>query len=656
MPINKDLQDSAIRHQIFMSRVSTGVRNRMLALLNRSEADLVRTMNALDPDLVSTRFKAARIERMLRDIRDQQAQLKGEFKRALRAETGPIAVNEHNFTRKQLIEAAGKSFAKGFDFVSPARVQAAATARPFQSVHLKWATQGEHVDELFRRRMGLVRDEIRRGFVEGASTPELVRRIRGTRAQNFTDGILEINRRSAETMVRTAVNHTQNAARQIMFEENEDLIAGIQYVAILDGRTTAVCVCASTEIQPLGSLSKVYIRKYSGELVTIRTAAGHELVITPNHPVLTLRGWLPAHEITPQDKVACPVFDESMMIEGDKDVAMPPFASEIGDTFLDPARSTISIQRSSAEQFHGDGMVGEEKVYVVDVDASLRDRIDIGVPESIKQILLRGVHLSSFFPDASLLQDLLSTGLPADMTSQINLTLFEKSVDLGVATTDNRGDISGLMSGLEQGQDSFLDGDVAFAAPARLQEAVLDQSGCYSGRAETEGAPDRGSAFPSSITFKDIVSVGRDSGHNIPVYNFETSLGMYIADGIIVKNCRGLDGKIFPINSGPRPPQHPACRSTTVEVLKDEAGPVTGKNRDGSIRLKNPPEYESYNDWLKTQPKEFVEDVLGKQKAKLYLDGKLTLDKFTDSKGMELTLDQLRVKENAAFKAAGLTE
>jgi hypothetical protein len=187
MPINKDLQDSAIRHQIFMSRVSTGVRNRMLALLNRSEADLVRTMNALDPDLVSTRFKAARIERMLRDIRDQQAQLKGEFKRALRAETGPIAVNEHNFTRKQLIEAAGKSFAKGFDFVSPARVQAAATARPFQSVHLKWATQGEHVDELFRRRMGLVRDEIRRGFVEGASTPELVRRIRGTRAQNFTD-------------------------------------------------------------------------------------------------------------------------------------------------------------------------------------------------------------------------------------------------------------------------------------------------------------------------------------------------------------------------------------------------------------------------------------------------------------------------------------
>jgi len=360
MPINKDLQDSAIRHQIFMSRVSTGVRNRMLALLNRSEAELVRTMNALDPDLVSTRFKAARIERMLRDIRDQQFQLRGEFKRMLRGETGPIAVNEHNFTRKQLIEAAGKSFAKGFDFVSPARVQAAAMSRPFQSVHLKWAIEGEHVDELFRRRLGLVRDEIRRGFVEGASTPELVRRIRGTRAQNFTDGILEINRRSAETMVRTAVNHTANAARQIMFEENEDLIAGIQYVAILDGRTTA--------------------------------------------------------------------------------------------------------------------------------------------------------------------------------------------------------------------------------------------------------------------------------------------------------RCRGLDGKIYPIRSGPRPPQHPACRSTTVEVLKSEAGPVIGKNRDGSIRLKNPPEYESYNDWLKTQPKEFVEDVLGKQKAALYLDGKLPLDKFTDSKGMELTLDQLRVKENEAFKAAGLTE
>ncbi len=343
MPMNKDLQDSAIRHSLLMSRVSVGVRNRMLALLNRSEIELVATMHRLDPDLVSTRFRVARIERMILDIQDQQIQLRKEFKRTLRVdETEPIAINELGFTRRQLTEAAGKSFANGFDFVSPARVKAAANSRPFQSVHLKWATQGEHVDELFRRRMGLVRDEIRRGFVEGASTADLVKRIRGTRSLNFSDGILEISRRSAETMVRTAVTHTANATRQVIFEANDDLIKGVRYVAILDGRTTAI--------------------------------------------------------------------------------------------------------------------------------------------------------------------------------------------------------------------------------------------------------------------------------------------------------CRALDGKIFPIRSGPRPPQHPGCRSTTVEILKGEATP----------------EYESYNDWLRTQPKPFVEDVLGVQKSKLYLKGDLTLDKFVDRKGMELTLDQLRVKENDAFKAAGL--
>jgi hypothetical protein len=58
---------------------------------------------------------------------------------------------------------------------------------------------------------------------------------------------------------------------------------------------------------------------------------------------------------------------------------------------------------------------------------------------------------------------------------------------------------------------------------------------------------------------------------------------------------------------------------------------------------------KSYNEWLKTQPKSFVEDVLGKQKAKLYLDGGLPLDRFVDRAGNELTLEQLAKRESKLF-------
>ena len=47
-----------------------------------------------------------------------------------------------------------------------------------------------------------------------------------------------------------------------------------------------------------------------------------------------------------------------------------------------------------------------------------------------------------------------------------------------------------------------------------------------------------------------------------------------------------------------------------------------------------------YESWLKTQPKQFVEDVLGVKKAELFLDEKVSLGKFVVADGTELTLQQ----------------
>jgi SPP1 gp7 family putative phage head morphogenesis protein len=86
-----------------------------------------------------------------------------------------------------------------------------------------------------------VRDSIRIGFVEGETIDQLVRRIRGTRVNQFKDGILEINRRNAEALVRTAVSHTAQSARDDVFAANSDIIKGWRFTATLDSRTSAVC-------------------------------------------------------------------------------------------------------------------------------------------------------------------------------------------------------------------------------------------------------------------------------------------------------------------------------------------------------------------------------------------------------------------------------
>lgn len=113
--------------------------------------------------------------------------------------------------------------------------------------------------------------------------------------------------------------------------------------------------------------------------------------------------------------------------------------------------------------------------------------------------------------------------------------------------------------------------------------------------------------------------------------------------------CIANDGKFFPIGeSHPLPPLHYNCRSQIVGVVKswkelgipglNELPPSTRASMNGQVSEKL-----SYGDWLRTQPKEFVEDVMqSKARASLFLQNKLDVAKFVDNKGRWLSLDALK--------------
>ena len=119
------------------------------------------------------------------------------------------------------------------------------------------------------------------------------------------------------------------------------------------------------------------------------------------------------------------------------------------------------------------------------------------------------------------------------------------------------------------------------------------------------------------------------------------------------KICIALDGTVYDIGTGTMPPRHPNCRSTTTPILKSwqemginlsEAPPSTRATLDGQI-----PEDITYQEWLRKKPREFVEEVLGKSKATLFLDGKMPIDKFFDASGHEYNLDELRKRDTSLF-------
>ena len=49
----------------------------------------------------------------------------------------------------------------------------------------------------------------------------------------------------------------------------------------------------------------------------------------------------------------------------------------------------------------------------------------------------------------------------------------------------------------------------------------------------------------------------------------------------------------------------------------------------------------SYEQWLRRQPRSFIEEVLGKRKAELFLRGDVSLDRFVDESGNESTVREL---------------
>lgn len=235
---NEALRDAAISHAIDLSHYSNGVVRRIIGLLNRTDADLFAQITTALERLPAESFTVDRLERLLKSVRELNTEAYTQLERAITQELKDFAAYEGQY-QLRLFEStipAQVQAAVGVAAVNPTQVYAAAMARPMQGRLLKeWASSIE------AGRMTRIRDAIRMGYVEGQTTGQIIRRLRGTRAKGYADGIIEIDRRHAAAVVQTVLGHTANFARDRMYEENKGLIKAIRWTATLDNKTSDFC-------------------------------------------------------------------------------------------------------------------------------------------------------------------------------------------------------------------------------------------------------------------------------------------------------------------------------------------------------------------------------------------------------------------------------
>lgn len=104
----------------------------------------------------------------------------------------------------------------------------------------------------------------------------------------------------------------------------------------------------------------------------------------------------------------------------------------------------------------------------------------------------------------------------------------------------------------------------------------------------------------------------------------------------------------IPWNGGP--PAHWNCRSTFIPITKSfaeirgepaakEITQTTRASMDGQVAADI-----TFDQFLKGKPKEFSDEMLGKGRAQLWRDGKITLNQLLDQRGNPLTLEQLKTR------------
>lgn len=233
LPTNDVLVDLFIERAIDLLRLESGTANKVLALLEGLEKELVGLIAKIDPTGTDRlRYQRDRLTKLFVAITDTIRATYRDSNVLLAAELRELADIEAVWLVQSFNTAIGIDFVdttltRGFlkTLVSDVLIQGAATKD-------WWGRQAAGLADRFA-------DEMRRGVALGESNARLIERVKGSRAQ---PGIMDVSYNSASRLVRASVQTVANTAREAVYDENTDIIASLQWHATLDLRTSIWCV------------------------------------------------------------------------------------------------------------------------------------------------------------------------------------------------------------------------------------------------------------------------------------------------------------------------------------------------------------------------------------------------------------------------------
>lgn len=321
------------------------------------------------------------------------------------------------------------------------------------------------------------------------------------------------------------------------------------------------CFPAGVEVHSPGTLAAT-ARWYSGEVVEVQTVKGDHFTVTPNHPVLTPQGWVAAGLLDQGSEVVRALSPEQACRLIDPHHAETPSLIEnVAGSLSERIGVIARTVPVAAEDFHGDGFGAE--VYVVGADRVLRDGGDAALTQPSRVQQLQRPTRRSPVPGAGLLGLLLQRPFTAAAEGPRVLVPLTTAILGPSAASDSfmrRLSVARMLLWTAPAHHQAVGFGLGPQGDASLSKYSFDRFaadpvGAGYGRhtvpATIVGDDGLGVQFDAVVRLAALLELGqvasvrrrRWAGH---VFNLQSVSEYYIANGIVVHNCRCRPGPPWP--------------------------------------------------------------------------------------------------------------
>jgi len=236
MGVTPDLTvEIASRYAVYLEGVKEGNVRKFDKFIREMQADILRQIRAIDDPASLTK---KRLNEILRAVNEAVQTGAANYEKIWRAQ----ALELGEYAAQFEIKAMGRVVRADFLLPTPNQLAAAAFATPLGAEGIY---EGMLLDAFFKdvssKTKTRVAGAVRLVAAQGGTTQDLVRRIRGTRASKFKDGLMELARRDVNALARTSLAHVSSTSRMAVWKANPDIVEQVELLAVLDSRTTEPC-------------------------------------------------------------------------------------------------------------------------------------------------------------------------------------------------------------------------------------------------------------------------------------------------------------------------------------------------------------------------------------------------------------------------------